>query len=323
MHRRQLLQLGLPTFVGLWPFPVSSQVGEQPIRIIYPFAAGGAGDALVRMIADKMRDALGRSVVVENRTGGAGRIGVTAVKNAAPDGSTLLITPIAPMAVYQHVYKSLDYDPIGDFAAVSQLATFDFALAVGPQIPANSLSQFVAWAKADTSRGAFGTPATGDLTHFLGILFGRATGLDLAHVSYRGSPPAIADLIAGHIPVVIAPISDLVEMHKAKRVRILASSGTERSQFTPDVPTFREGGYDIEATSWYGAFAPAKTPAATIDRFSAVMAAAVHVPEANDRLRAFGLRPAGTSAAELAAIQKADSERWAVAVIASGFAPDQ
>jgi tripartite-type tricarboxylate transporter receptor subunit TctC len=275
------------------------------------------------MIADKMRDALGRSVVVENRTGGAGRIGITAVKNAAPDGSTLLVTPIAPMAVYQHAYKSLDYDPIGDFTAVSQLATFDFALAVGPQIPANSLSQFVAWAKADTSRAAFGTPATGDLAHFLGVLFGRATGLDLGHVAYRGSPPAVADLIAGHIPVVIAPISDLVEMHKTKRVRILASSGKERSQFTPDVPTFREGGYDIEATSWYGAFAPAKTPAATIERFSAVMAAAVRVPEINDRLRGFGLRPAGTSAAELAAIQKADSERWAVAVKASGFTPDQ
>ncbi len=190
MRRRQLLQLALPTIVGLWPFPVSAQVGEQPIRIVYPFAAGGAGDALVRMIADKMRDALGRSVVVENRTGGAGRIGVTAVKNAAPDGGTLLITPIAPMAVYQHVYKSLDYDPIDDFAAVSQLATFDFALAVGPQIPANSLSQFVAWAKADTSRAAFGTPATGDLTHFLGVLFGRATGLDLGHVCLPGLAPS-------------------------------------------------------------------------------------------------------------------------------------
>jgi tripartite-type tricarboxylate transporter receptor subunit TctC len=323
MRRRQLLQLALPAIAGLLLFPASAQVAEQPIRIVYPFAAGGAGDALARMIADEMRAALGRPVVVENRTGGAGRIGVAAVKNATPDGNTLLITPVAPMAVYQHVYKSLDYDPIDDFAAVSQLATFDFGLAVGPQVPAGSLRQFVAWVKADMSRAAFGTPATGDLTHFLGVLFGRATGLDLGHVAYRGSPPAVADLVAGHLPAVITPISDLVEMHKANRVRILATSGKERSQFTPDVPTFREGGYDIEATSWYGAFAPAKTPAATIERFSAVMAAAVRVPEINDRLRAFGLRPAGTSAAELAAIQKADSERWAVAVKASGFTPDQ
>ena len=323
MHRRQLLQLALTAIVGLPPIPASAQVAEQPIRIVYPFAAGGAGDALARIIADKMRAALGRSVVVENRTGGAGRIGVTVVKNAAPDGNTLLITPIAPMAVYQHVYKSLDYHPVNDFAAVSQLATFDFGLAVGPQIPADSLRRFVAWVKADAVRAAFGTPATGDLTHFLGVLFGRATGLDLRHVAYRGSPPAVADLVAGHIPTVITPISDLVEMHKAKRVRILATSGKERSQFTPDVPTFREGGYDIEGTSWYGAFATAKTPAATVERFSAIMAAAVRAPEVNERLRVFGLRPTGTSAAELAAIQKSNSERWASAVKASGFTPDE
>jgi tripartite-type tricarboxylate transporter receptor subunit TctC len=323
MRRRQLLQLALPAIVGLLPFSASGQVVEQPIRIIFPFAAGGAGDALARIIADKMRAALGRSVVVENRTGGAGRIGVTAVKNTAPDGSTLLITPIAPMAVHQHVYKSLDYDPINDFAAVSQLATYDFGFAVGSQIPADSLRQFVAWVKADAARAAFGTPATGDLTHFLGALFGRAAGLDLRHVAYRGSAAALPDLVAGHIPMVFTTISDLVEMHKAKRVRILASSGRERSQFTPDVPTFREGGYDIEGSGWYGAFATAKTPAATVERFSAIMAAAVRAPEVNERLRAFGLSPTGTSAAELAAIQKADSERWASAVKVSGFTSDQ
>ncbi len=322
MRRRQLLQLVLPAIFDLLPIPASAQV-EQSIRIVYPFAAGGSGDALARMIGDKMGAALGRSVVVENRTGGAGRIGVTAVKNAPPDGSTLLITPIAPMAVYQHVYKSLDYDPINDFAAVSQLATYDFGLAVGPQIPAHSLKELVAWVKADAARAAFGTPSTGDLTHFLGVLFGRAAGLDLRHVAYRGSAAALPDLIAGHIPMVFTTISDLVEMHKAKSIRILASSGKERSQFTPDVPTFREAGYDIEGSGWYGAFAPAKTPAATVQRFSAIMAAAVRAPEVNERLRAFGLRPTGTSAAELAAIQRADSERWASTVKASGFTPDE
>ena len=322
MRRRQLLQLVLPAIFGLLSIPASAQV-EQPIRIVYPFAAGGSGDALARMIGDKVRASLGRPVVVENRTGGAGRIGVTAVKNAPADGSTLLITPIAPMAVHQHVYKSLDYDPINDFAAVSQLATYDFGLAVGPQIPAHSLKDFVAWVKADAARAAFGSPSTGDLTHFLGVMFGRAAGLDLRHVAYRGSAAALPDVMAGHVPMVFTTISDLVEMHKAKSVRILASSGKERSQFTPDVPTFREAGYDIEGTSWYGAFATAKTPAATVERFSAVMAAAVRAPEVNERLRAFGLRPTGTSAAELGAIQKADSKRWASAVKASGFTPDE
>jgi tripartite-type tricarboxylate transporter receptor subunit TctC len=252
-------------------------------------------------------------------TGGAGRIGVIAVKNAAPDGSTLLITPIAPMCVYQHTHRSLGYDPLRDFAAISQLATFDFGLAVRPEVPADSLKKLVAWVKADAAHAAFGTPGTGDLTHFLGVLFGRAAGLELRHVPYRGSAAATADLLAGHIPFVFVPISDLTALHMAGRLRILASSGKERSPFTPDVPTFHEAGYEIEGSSWYGAFAPARTPAATIERFTTIMAAALRVPEVNERLSAFGLAPTGTSAAELAAIQKADSERWAPAVKLSGF----
>jgi tripartite-type tricarboxylate transporter receptor subunit TctC len=323
MRRRQLLQLALAAIALSLPNPGLAQVGEQPIRIIFPFAAGGSGDALARLMADKMRVALGRPVVVENRTGGAGRIGVMAVRNAAPDGSTLLITPIAPMAVYQHVYKALDYDPINDFAAVSQLATFDFAVALGPQVPAHSLAELVSWAKADPARATFGSPAAGALPHFFGVLFGRAAGLDLRHASYRGSAAALGDLVAGHVPMVFTTISDLVEMHKAGRIRILATSGKERSPFMPDVPTFREAGFDIQGTSWFGAFAPARTPRDTVDRFSGIMAAAVRAPEVNDRLRAFGLTPTGTSAAELAAIQKADAERWAPAVKASGFTPDQ
>src|SRR5689334_18129406 len=134
MHRRRVLQLALPALAGLLPLRAQAQLGEQPIRIIFPYAAGGSGDALARLVAERMRGALGRSVIVEERTGGAGRIGVMAVKNAAADGSTLLLTPIATMAVFQHVYKSLGYDPFTDFTPVSQLATFDFAIAVGAQI---------------------------------------------------------------------------------------------------------------------------------------------------------------------------------------------
>ena len=157
---------------------------EQPIRIIYPFAAGRSGDGLTRLIGDKMRAALNRPVVVENRTGGAGRPGVVAVKNATPDGGTLLITPIAPMAVYQHVYKNLEYDPIKDFAAVSQIATFDMAVAVGPNVPVATLKELIAWAKADPARAAFGSPGAGTLPHFFGLLVGRAAGIELRHVPY-------------------------------------------------------------------------------------------------------------------------------------------
>jgi len=323
MQRREFLRLVLPAIAGALPVRASAQLVDQPIRIVFPYAGGGSGDTLARLVADKMRSALGRPVIVEDRAGGAGRIGVMQVKNAAPNGDTLLITPIATMAVYQHVYRSLGYDPFTDFTPVSQLATFDFALAVGPQVPAQSLKQLVAWVQADPVRAVYGGPGTGDLPHFLGVLFARAAGLDLRHVAYRGSATAIVDLAAGQIPMLIVPLSDVLAMHKDKRVRILASSGKTRSPFAPDVPTFREQGYAIEGSSWYGAFAPARTPAATIDKLSAAMAAAVRQPDVAERLKAFGLVPTGTTAAELAAIQKADSARWAAAVQLSGFKADE
>jgi tripartite-type tricarboxylate transporter receptor subunit TctC len=181
------------------------------------------------------------------------------------------------------------------------------------------LNEVVAWVKADSSRAAFGSPGAGTLPHFFGILFGRAAGAELRHVPYRGSAATLADLTAGHVPMVFTTISDFVEMHNAKRIRILATSGAERSPFVADVPTFREAGFDIQGTAWYGAFAPARTPRETVERHSKIIAAAVRMPDVRGRLLAYGLQPTGTSAAELAAIQKADSERWAPVVKASGF----
>ena len=270
-----------------------------------------------------MHASLNRPVIVENRTGAAGRIGVQAVKTAAPDGNTLLITPIAPVAIYQHVYKSLDYDPIHDFEPLSQLATFDFGVAVGQQVPAKSLKELVAWAKGDPARTNFGMPAAGSLPHFLGIMFGRAAGVDLRAIIYRGSAAALADLVAGHIPMLFTTTSDMVEMQRAGRIRVLATSDQQRSPFLPDVPTFREGGYDLVATGWYGMFAPAKTPADVVARLNQAIVAAVKAPDVRERMLAAGLQPTGTSAAELGKIQRRDSEFWAPAIKASGFKPAQ
>jgi tripartite-type tricarboxylate transporter receptor subunit TctC len=307
----------------LSPGPVHAQVGEQPIRIIFPFAAGGSGDGLARLIADKMRAGLNRPVIVESRTGASGRIGVQAVKAAVPDGNTLLITPIAPMAIYQHVYAALDYDPIADFAPVSQVATFDFGVAVGPQVAAKSLSELVAWAKANPTQANYGIPAAGSLPHFLGVMFSRTAGLDLRAVPYRGSAAALTDLVGGQIAMVFTTTSDLAEMHKAGRIRMLATSDERRSPFVENLPTFREAGYDLQATGWYGIFAPARTPGDAIERLNKAIVAAVQLPEVKERMRAFGLQPTGTSAAAFGEIQKSDSARWAPHVKASGFKPEQ
>jgi tripartite-type tricarboxylate transporter receptor subunit TctC len=303
--------------------PAHAQVGDQPVRIIFPFAAGGSGDALARHIAEHLRVALNQPVIVENRTGAQGRLGVLAVKAAPPDGKTILLTPVAPMSVYQHVYKALLYDPFADFEPVSQVATFDFALAVGPQVPAKSLKELADWVKADPAQGNYGTPAAGTLPHFFAVSFGKTAGLDLRHVSYRGSAAALTDLMGGQIPIVVTTTSDVLEQHKAGRIKVLATSSKARSPFLPDIPTFREAGYDIEGSGWYGIYAPAKTQAGIVAKLNAAVVAAMLSPEIKEKLLAFGLVPTGTSAAELHKIQSEDSELWAPAVKASGFTPEQ
>jgi tripartite-type tricarboxylate transporter receptor subunit TctC len=300
-----------------------AQVGDQPIRIIFPYAAGGSGDGTARLMAEQLRGALNRPVIVENRTGAAGRLGVQAVKAAAPDGNTVLLTPIAPMSVFQHVYKNLAYDPIDDFKPITQIATFDLGVAVGPGSEAKSLKELVGWLKANPTQANYGMPAAGSLPHFFGVLFGRAAGVDLKSIIYRGSAAALTDLVGGQVPVVFTTSTDLLPLHKAGRIRILATSGAQRSPFVPEVPTFKESGYDIQGAGWYGMFAPAKTPDDIVERYNKVIVSAIGTPEVRKRLLDFGLEPTGTTAAEFAAIQKADAALWAPAVKASGFTPEQ
>ncbi len=216
-----------------------------PIRFIFPFAAGGAGDALTRIVADEVGRALGEPAIVEARPGAGGQIGTQAVTNAAPDGRTLLLTPIAPVVIHPIVFPQLPYDPIRDLAPVSLVTTFDFALAVHPDTPAKTLSELVAWVKQDPRRATYGSPGVGNLPHFFGALLAEKIGVPLVHAPYRGSAPALTDLVGGQVPMVITTTSDVTELAKGGRIRILAVSGRERSPFLPDVPTFTEAGIAI------------------------------------------------------------------------------
>jgi tripartite-type tricarboxylate transporter receptor subunit TctC len=324
MQGRHVLRIALAVIVpylaaALFAGPLFAQIGGQPLRIIFPFAAGGSGDIAARLIADKMRTALDRPVIVENRLGADGRIGVRAVKEADPDGNTLLLTPIAPMSIYQHVFAKLDYEPINDFAPITQVGSFDFGIAVGPQVEAKTLKDLIAWAKANPSDANYAIPGAGTLPHFLGVMLARAAQIDLRPVPYHGSAAGLADLIAGHIPIEITTTADLVQMHKDGRIRVLATSNRARSPFLPDVPTLREAGYDLVATGWYGMFAPAKTPPDVIARLNKVIVDAVRSPDVQDRLLALGLQPTGTSPDAFARIVQDDSNLWAPAIEASGF----
>ncbi|HVG52449.1 MAG TPA: tripartite tricarboxylate transporter substrate-binding protein [Xanthobacteraceae bacterium] len=296
--------------------------GGNTIRIIFPYAAGGSGDVPVRLVADKLTTLLNQPVVVENRTGGAGRIGVSAVVNSAPDGLTFLYTPFAAVTIFPQVYKSLDYDPFTQLRPVSQLCTFDFAIAVSNSVPAKTPKELATWLKANPAKAQFGSPGAGALPHFFGLMFGKAAGVEMTHIGYKGGAPAMADLLGDQIPMVSSTASEFLDLHKAGKLRVIATSDVERSLGYTDVPTFKESGFDIVGTSWYAMFAPAKTPDGLVERMNKAVVAAIRMPDVRERLITVGLSPTGTTAAELGQIQRAHAKLWEPVIKASGFTAD-
>lgn len=293
---------------------------KGPIHILVGFAAGGTTDVAGRLIADRIRDTVGQPVVVENKVGAGGRIAAEALKTAPADRSTLLLVPIAVPVLAPLVFRQLGYDPAKDFAPVAHVANYQIAFAVSATHPARTVREFVAWAKADPKRPSFGTPASGSVPHFFGMLVGQSTGIEMVHVAYKGIAPLAIDIAGGQIPAGVSALSDLLELHRAGTIRILASSGARRSPLLPNVPTFREQGFPaIEGTGWIAFYAPARTPKAVIDTWSTVIARTVQEPDTRARLADLGLEPTGTTPEELAAIMAADTARWAPVIKASGF----
>lgn len=299
-----------------------AQFGSKPAKIIFPFAAGGSGDAIARLIAEKMQVATGQPVIVENRTGASGRIGVVAVKQSEPDGTTILMSPFTLMLIYPHIYPELNYDPTADFTPVSQVASFEFALAVHKDIPVKNVAEFTAWVKANPAKASFGTPGPGTLPHFLGDAFSRAGALGLVHVAYRGASAAVSDLVAGQVAIGVLPTADVLEHHKAGGVRILATFDAKRSPYVPDLPTIRESGFDLHGNGWFGFYVPSKTPAAIVDRISKLTADALRSPDVRDKIYNTGSIPTGTTPAEIAELHKSDAAIWVPIVKASKFTPN-
>lgn len=316
---RLVLTAALGLLVGA---PASAQVNEATIRIVSPYPAGGVGDTAARMIAESIRARLKRTVIVENKPGAAGRLGVQSVKDGPADGSVLLFTPIAPMALFPHVYDNLAYDPARDFQPVTQVGTYDLGVAVGAHVPARNLKELVGWLKSHPDQAAYGTPAAGSLPHFFAVLFARHAGIELRHVAYKGNAQAVSDLIGGHLPMFFTSTQDMVEAHKAGRIHVLATSGRARSPALPEVPTFAESGYDIRGEGWYGVYVRSGTPAEVVAQLSQVVVDAVRSDEFSKRLTSLGVQPTGTSAPEFAKIQKSDSDLWGPVIKASGFKPE-
>jgi tripartite-type tricarboxylate transporter receptor subunit TctC len=306
MHRRHILA---STAVWACGSAFGQSPSGSPLRLVFPFPPGGAGDALARLLADDLRVTLDRPLVVENRTGAAGRIGVQSVRDGAPDAA-LLLTPSAPMVVYPHLYANLGYEPMRDFMPLARVAAFEMALVAGPAVPVRTVAELRHWLKAHPSKASYGTPGAGTLAHLLMAALATHWSLPLVHVPYRGTPPALVDVASGELALACSAIGEMLPTHRAGRVRILATSGAERSAFTPDVPTLRESGVPFTATNWYGVYAPAKCPQELAGRASAALLASVASDSFRQKALALGFQPAPADGDGLARLQEQESRFW-------------
>ena len=300
-----------------------AQYGVSPVRIILPFSPGGAIDALGRMVAERITLSTGKSALVENVTGASGHIGIRLVRDAKPDGSVLLIIPASPMILHEHFFgDKLTYNPFTDFAPITMAATSDYAIGVAKNVPAANVKELAAWLKADPRRASYGTPGAGALTHFLGLEFGRIIGVDMEHVPYRGSPPALNDLAAGQLPIAALSTSELAQHHAAGSIRIIGTFTDGPSPFVSGVPTLKEQGVNLEALGWYAFYAPAKTPPDIIARINKLIVDMVREPAVEKRFLEMGIQAKGSTPEELTRLQRRDKDFWGPIVKASGFKPD-
>jgi tripartite-type tricarboxylate transporter receptor subunit TctC len=322
MQRRLALSaIAASIALTLQPGLAAAQAGSS-VKIVVGFAPGGSVDALARQVAETLQTSLGRPVIVENRTGAAGRLAIEQVKASNSDGDTLLLVPHGPVTLFPHVFKSLKFDMERDFVPVTRIATGDYALSIGPAVPAKDLAGFIAWAKTAGDNANYGSPGAGTLPHLLGVSVARAIGTPMSHVPYRGSAPAMTDLAGGQIAAVLSPVTEALPLHSAGKVRVIATAGATRSPFLQGVPTLKESGIDIDVPLWFALYAPAGTPAPTLTKLRAVVVQSLSTPEAAQKMKVLGLVPAPSQPQEQLALQRKETQMWEKVVKQSGFTPE-
>lgn len=324
LSRRQFVQ---GTAATLW-LGGASQAGAQTLeatKVVIGFAPGGTIDVTGRRVADKLAPAFARSAVAENKTGAGGQIAVQMVKAAPTDGSMILLTPASPLGLHPFTYKKLPYDPVNDLVPVSGAAVFDYALAVGPLVPANvrTIPEFVAWCRSNPSHASFGSAGAGSAANFIGSAIAKAANAELRHVPYRGSQPAIIDMVGGQLAAVVGPTGEFMGQVRAGKVRLLATSGPKRGKFTPDTPSYVEQGFkELAYLGWFGFYLPAKTPNDVIQRLNGSIRTALASPDVIDGLASMYLEPYPTTPQQLAALLKTETDFWSALVKTVGYTPE-
>lgn len=322
MQRRTLIA-SIAAAAALATTGTASAQSDRTLRILVGFPAGVSIDVVTRIISEKMKDELKRPVIIDNRPGAGGRLAADLLKAAAPDGNTVMVTPIVVPVLAPMVFNKLSYNPEADFAPVGRVCDFSFALAVPATSPAKTVKDYAAWLKANPTQANFGSPAAGSLPHFFGIMFGNAVGVDMVHVPFNGGAALQSAVLGGHAPAGFDVVMEWQQNAKAGKVHVLGTSGAQRSKVMPDVPTFREQGFpDLVGQGWFAMYAPAKTPAGQVDEINRALNKALAAPEVRERFAALGLEPGGGSAADLQKTMAEDTRRWGPVVRKSGFKAD-
>ncbi|MCX7685747.1 MAG: tripartite tricarboxylate transporter substrate-binding protein [Acetobacteraceae bacterium] len=296
------------------------------VWLVLGFPPGGLGDIVSRPLTERLRGRYGTAILMDHRVGAGGRLAAEHVRRAAPDGSVILQVPGSVMTVYPHIYRSLRYDPLADFAPAVALCGYTYSLTAGPGLPASvrSLADLLAWARAHPDRASYGVPSAGSPMHFAGMMLSRASGVPLSAVPYRGGAPLLQDLLGGQVPFSFNVLTEVLPMVREGRLRSLAVLSATRSPHLPEVPSLAEQGFPgIALEDRLGWYLPAATPPAVVEALNAAVREALRAPDYRDILARNGLSEVDLPAAGFAALLRAEHARWGEIVRETGFTPDE
>jgi tripartite-type tricarboxylate transporter receptor subunit TctC len=317
-RRRALAALGAVALTT--PFGARAQAWPaRPIRLISPYPPGGQTDLISRYLAERLGPVLGQNVIVENKVGAQGIVGIEAAKNAAPDGYTFVYVNVSNISLNPHIYEKLPYDGQRDLAAVTQLGLSVLCMVVAPSLGVRTLAEFVAWAKANPGKGSFGSFGAGSTSHVYGEMLKGAAGIDLNHVAYKGAGPAVQDIMAGHATMGIHDFASVSPFIQSGRLVALAVTGPQRWPLAAEVPTFAELGYPLDIAGWNGIMAPVATPRAAIERMSTEIVRILQSPEGRDQILKYGLLATGTTPEAFADVIRRDTPRWGEVIRKAGI----
>ena len=312
----------LLVLAGLGTALAQDKYPSKPVTVIVPQAAGGANDAIARVIAQKLTEQTGQSFVVDNRTGAGGNLGATAAAKAKPDGYTLMITADSVMVINPSLYKSTGFDTLKDFEPIGTVATAGYVLVANPAFPAKNVAEFVALAKQQPGKINIGSAGNGTLNHLIGEMLGKDTGIDLVHVPYKGASAAVTDLVSGQVQVSVQSLPSSIAFIKTGKVKVLGVVNPKRIAALPDSPTIGETIKGFGTTPWYGLLAPAGTPKSIVAQLNAEIAKALESKDVQERLAGVGCEPYKTSPEQFSVLLREDLPRWTKTVKVSGASVD-